>query len=934
MGVFLVEPASPWRVACLFVLWITLIPAGTAQDLTADLKQEPWEALAAGAHDNGDPVKGAVLFASPSLGCASCHASGSNTLVGPDLNQLPPDRSDQSLIESLLEPSRVIREGYETTVIETADGSAFAIRVIEEDESTLVGYETVAPFRRVTIRLGDIQAREKSPVSSMPEGLVERFKSRQEFLDVLSYLMQLRDADRGAVAGFNNDAVRRDLSDQIQGLVLLDRFNCRACHEVDRWERSIDGVIDPYQPPRLHQLGRRWHPDDLRQYLLAPSEVKPGSRMPHLLDSMPVGDRETAATELTDFLRSLDQTTLEANPIDPEQVPQGYQLFHQVGCTACHAPRDEAAHELAMNDAIPLGDLSQRYRVDALAAFFESPHELRPSGRMPNLRLDHFEALALSHFLLQNQRAEHDETPPVSVESANRGAQRFIELRCNSCHQKELPASVSAGISSLVVIERTDRGCLSEQTGAWPQFSLDAEERALLRGVLSEEASVMNANDRVELALASFDCYACHTRDGVGGVSLERDSFFQTTDFNLGPQGRIPPSLSGVGAKLKPEWLRGVLVNGRSIRPYLLTRMPRFGIEHGEALAAMLTEADDVPDREYAEVADAQAARKAGHELAGNTGLNCIACHTYQLNPSETMSAVDLTEMYERLQRDWFDDYLRSPQSLSPNTVMPSFWPGGRAIRDEILEGNTDRQIEALWVYLEEGRQASEPRGLRSEPLMLLATDEAVMLRRSYPDVGKRGIGVGYPGEVNLVFDAEQLRLALLWRGGFADPSGVWRSQGHGNVRPLGRDVLKLAAGPELYFINDPWTIEDDRPAGYSFQGYALDEQRRPEFRYQVGGLRVKDFSREQLADDSAVGLTRTLTFEGELPEEPMAFRLAQSDQVELTGRWEVTVDGRLKLAVPEGLEIEVADVAGKSEIRFRLHPTILEGPVVIRYQW
>ena len=46
------------------------------------------------------------------------------------------------------------------------------------------------------------------------------------------------------------------------------------------------------------------------------------------------------------------------------------------------------------------------------------------------------------------------------------------------------------------------------------------------------------------------------------------------------------------------------------------------------------------------------------------------------------------------------------------------------------------------------------------EPIELLATDEAVMLRRSYPGIGKRGIGVGYPNQVNLAFDAEQMRLA------------------------------------------------------------------------------------------------------------------------------------------------------------------------------
>lgn len=936
MGVFLVARAQLVRVIfCFLAVSILSATALRAQSLTDQLKQADPETLAREAREKGDPVKGAVLFASPSLGCASCHASGSNTLVGPDLSQLPKDRTDLSLIESLLEPSRTIREGYETTLLETTDGNALALRVTEENETVVIGYETVAPFRKVTVRLEDVLAREKSPVSSMPEGLPDRLKSQQEFLDVLSYLIQLRDAERTETAEFNHEPTRRELSTSIQGLVLLDRFNCRACHSIDQWEQSITGVIAPYQPPRLDRVGSRWDLEHLQNYLLAPADVKPGSRMPHLLDSLPQQERAEAALELSQYLRSLDASPEEPNAIDPEQVPQGYELFHQVGCAACHAPRDEAAHELAITDAIPLGDLSQRYRVDALTAFLEKPHDVRPSGRMPDLRLDHFEALALSHYLLQNQTTGNDVAKAIAPEIAARGAERFIELRCNACHSvDQSDATSEVANQPLIAIEQTEQGCLSGEAGPWPHFSMSSSERELMRETLSQELPAMVASQRVELAMASLGCYACHTRDGVGGVSLERDAYFQTADFNLGPQGRIPPNLTGVGAKLKPEWLRQVLVSGRSIRPYLLTRMPRFGIEHGEAMASLISLTDDKPDRQYPEVADAQESRKAGHELAGNTGLNCIACHTYQFNRSETMSAVDLTEMYERLQRDWFEDYLRSPQSLSPNTVMPSFWPGGRAIRPEILEGDTDRQIEALWVYLEEGRQASEPRGLRNEPLALLATDEAVMLRRSYHEVGKRGIGVGYPGQVNLVFDAEQIRLAMLWRGDFADPSGVWRSQGHGNVSPLSREVIKLVTGPELDWVDDPWTVEDDRPLGYHFKGYRLDAERRPEFRYQVEGLLVRDFPREQMDGEQIVGLSRTLTFEGELAESPMAFRLSRSARIELTANREYTIDGRLKITVPEGLEVELIEAGELLELRFLLDASILNRPVTLQYTW
>ena len=52
---------------------------------------------------------------------------------------------------------------------------------------------------------------------------------------------------------------------------------------------------------------------------------------------------------------------------------------------------------------------------------------------------------------------------------------------------------------------------------------------------------------------------------------------------------------------------------------------------------------------------------------------------------------------------------------------------------------------------------------------------------------------MGNPSQVNLAFDAEQLRLAMIWKGKFADPSGVWRGQASGTVRPLSRDVIRFA---------------------------------------------------------------------------------------------------------------------------------------------
>jgi len=364
------------------------------------------------------------------------------------------------------------------------------------------------------------------------------------------------------------------------------------------------------------------------------------------------------------------------------------------------------------------------------------------------------------------------------------------------------------------------------------------------------------------------------------------------------------------------------------------TRMPRFGLAQVEPLAGLLPSADGLPDRSYPPVADAKGMRDAGHELAGTKGLNCIACHTFQRKPAATMSAVDLTEMTERLQRDWFVAYLRNPQSLSPGTVMPSFWPGGRAVRQEILEGDTERQLEALWIYLEEGRQARAPQGLVLKPLKLLATDEAVILRRSWPGVGKRGIGVGYPEQVNLVFDAEQMRLAMLWKGPFADPGGVWRSQGHGTVRPLGRDVLELAQGPDLTMSAEPWEASESfpRPPGYRFGGYELDETRRPRLNYQANRVRVEEFFRGQPAQ----ALERTIVLLGRQVELPGHFRLLSGATVQqqADGAWRADSGLQLTLSTADVLELAVFNTESGQELRVKLPSGDFEYTLNMVYAW
>ena len=447
----------------------------------------------------------------------------------------------------------------------------------------------------------------------------------------------------------------------------------------------------------------------------------------------------------------------------------------------------------------------------------------------------------------------------------------------------------------------------------------------------------MTDRQQIAVTLTTFNCTVCHERDGLGGVDPLRDPYFHTANPNLGPQGRIPPTLTGVGAKLKSKWMRQVLVSGRRIRPYMQTRMPQFGADNVAHLVALFEKVDQLPDIEFGSFSDKKEMRQQGHQLAGNQGLNCIACHTFQLKRAATMPAVDLTEMTERLHKDWFYHYMLQPQRLSPQTVMPSFWPGGRAIRKDVLDGKPDQQIEALWQYLLDGRQARAPRGLIREPIELLASNEAVMLRRSYGGIGKRGIGVGYPSQVNLAFDAEQLRFGLIWKGKFADPGSVWNGQGSGSVRPLGSDVVRFLPGPEVDSTSDPWVADEGRPPQHRFLGYSLDKLQRPAFRYRVDNVEIEDFPVDVQSETTAndqVTIRRTLTFSSPAARDDLMFRIATKDGLVDEGDGVFLIGKQLRVRVNPSHRGRIVEVTTGKQLQIPLKITNQPSKLVLEYTW
>ncbi len=83
----------------------------------------------------------------------------------------------------------------------------------------------------------------------------------------------------------------------------------------------------------------------------------------------------------------------------------------------------------------------------------------------------------------------------------------------------------------------------------------------------AKPADAVNPRETVSATLHRLNCYACHARDGIGGIEPERNPFFQTRQQEMGDEGRIPPALDGVGAKLNAKYLAHILNDEAKDRP-------------------------------------------------------------------------------------------------------------------------------------------------------------------------------------------------------------------------------------------------------------------------------------------------------------------------------------------------------------------------------
>ena len=262
---------------------------------------------------------------------------------------------------------------------------------------------------------------------------------------------------------------------------------------------------------------------------------------------------------------------------------------------------------------------------------------------------------------------------------------------------------------------------------------------------------------------------------------------------------------------------------------------------------------------------------------------------------------------------------------MKTKSASPSLKSGSHKLVVQYFEKSGGEEIEIsmkspsgkLLALTPGGNQRRKGNNNVGIPLYPLA-GEAMIYRNFIANVGTaRGIGVGFSEGIHYAYDAQNGRVAMIWKGGFIDAKRHWTGRGQG-YQPPSESFIEIdtlgAIIADLEAVGQDWPAADyvangksadysqsGKPSNFRFLGYTLNNKRHPIFSWTWNGLRVTDYTRP----NKAGGMRRTLTFKGQpnkLDGKPF-LRLGSGDSDKLEIKIPRSVD---KVISDDGIRIPI----------------------------
>jgi mono/diheme cytochrome c family protein len=498
------------------------------------------------------------------------------------------------------------------------------------------------------------------------------------------------------------------------GRELFLEHRCFKCHT----DPKLAGAGVPelkMDAPVLDGIGARRHYDWMARWILDPKSLRPTAQMPKLLTGPEAkADAESIAAYLAS-LKSGGEVTIpetvyrtrqnelaegEGHAPNSEAKP----VYERLHCIGCHNPPDAAEP-----DPLKLSQkrIAEKFPAGKLADFLRSPEAHYSWTRMPNFHLSASEATELEEWLFAAAPKAPLVTAPTDAALIERGRKLVQTTGCLNCHGLTLENQFKAPSLDALHgrhLKKRDKVPAGDCLGSTPlaNYSFSAEERAALEQFTLAGFDSLARHVPAEFAVRqarSLNCVACH-----GQVEL------------------VPP-FEPLGGRLKPEWAAKFIGGDipHKIRydahpkgePWVAARMPAFKSRAREMAVGMAqqhgyapkTVAEPTPDAALAEI---------GRKLVGKDGgFSCVSCHGVgSLLAMEVFESegVNLAYSAERLLPHYYRRWVRAPTSIDPQTKMPVYFDEGKSPLTELLGGDAEKQINAIWEYLRLGDKMPAPK--------------------------------------------------------------------------------------------------------------------------------------------------------------------------------------------------------------------------------
>ena len=480
-----------------------------------------------------------------------------------------------------------------------------------------------------------------------------------------------------------------------RGRELFLEHRCIKCHGDGRAvargapELAMDA-------PTFDGIGARRNYEWMVKWILDPKAERVSARMPQVFRGPKAKENaEVTAAYLASLKNEAEIKLPEYKDVQREGDPPAEPLFERLHCSACHT----AAGAEKETNKISLNHVVAKFPPEKLIEFLRQPNAHYVWIRMPDFRLSVKEARELAEFLTKDAQkpAADSKSDDALIE---KGKALVQNAGCLTCHSAKLDNKLSA--PQLSATTAWDRGCLAETPPEKaPQFNFTAPERADLqafgrsgRESLFRDSSAEFAERQTRLS----NCSGCHG---------------QIQGF---------PALDVLGGKLKPEWSAKFIAGDIPYKPrrethprgepWVEARMPGFK-GRAQLIAEGLAALHGFGPKTLAEPPIDNELAKLGQKLVGKDGgFSCVSCHGVAgLAATDVFDSegINLAYSYNRLLPDYYYRWMRNPLAIDPQTKMPVYFEDGKSPLTEILDGDAEKQMTAVWHYMRLGEKMPPP---------------------------------------------------------------------------------------------------------------------------------------------------------------------------------------------------------------------------------